>query len=119
MDKKNLPVDVLVCSGAAFISGFLPWMGSRLNGWNTYLWKSIPAALAVLALTSIGVFVLLRAKGKWVAPPQLTLGLAIFGTALPVLIILTAGRFVNIGAIVAAAAGGYLLYLIVAKKRVM
>ena len=136
MDKKNLPIDLLICGGVALIASFLPYasvsfggadlggfgISRSVNAWSAgATFRIFPQILPVLAIIAIAVFAYLRVENKWTAPSGLNLGLAIYALAHMALTVLSlfANEFVGpgIGAFLILAGAGYVFYLIVIAKK--
>ena len=140
MDKKNLPIDLLICGGVALIASFLPYASISLpkelaafgaalvpsspNAWSFGLTlKIFPQILPVLAIVAISVFAILKAQNIWKAPHGLVLGLAIY--ALAHMVLTTLSLFAQdhvgpgIGCLLILAGAGYVFYLVVIAKKPM
>ena len=140
MDKKNLPIDLLICGGVALIASFLPYASISLpkelaafgaalvpnspNAWSFGLTlKIFPQILPVFAIIAIAVFAMLRAQNIWKAPHGLSLGLSIY--ALAHMVLTTLSLFAQdhvgpgIGSLLILAGAGYVFYLVVIAKKPM
>ena len=139
MDKKNLPIDLLICGGVALIASFFPYATISIpkelaafsslvpnikspNAWGfPATWNFLPQILPILAIIAIAVFAILKSQNVWKAPSGLLLGLVIYALAHMVLTNLSLLANDNIGpglgSILVLLGAGYVFYLVVVAKK--